>query len=308
MPVECIILVMDACDNCFSPQGFREFTPVLAGNRRRDQLAGIARIDGESQWPALREHLLLPVSSGWHTLALDGTSADPQGTRRAGVAVPVRIWPAGCSADWRRCATHERGASLQPFAEFLLRGQLVRQSAAPHVVRWVRRFLTRQASDEPSADQVRRFCDDLARHGAVEDWQVRQAEQTLRLSFVNVPPTTELASAASGAVNEQDGTRPLAALEQLRLRVRTRLDSARTEGTSTDWVRRILEDLVGQEGIPRPRVESGSVHNDVTHLAVRHGMSAGTQNQACYAILILVPLGAWRERGGQSAHGTSHAR
>ena len=59
--------------------------------------------------------------------------------------------------------------------------QLVRQSAAPHVVRWVRRFLSRQASDEPLADQVRRFCDDLERHGGVEDWQVRQAEQALRI-------------------------------------------------------------------------------------------------------------------------------
>jgi hypothetical protein len=50
----------------------------------------------------------------------------------------------------------ELEASLQQFGEFLLKGQLVRQSAAPHFVRWVRRFLSCQASDEPLADQVRR--------------------------------------------------------------------------------------------------------------------------------------------------------
>ena len=63
----------------------------------------------------------------------------------------------------------ELEASLQQFGEFLLNGQLVRPSAAPHFVRWVRRLLSRQASDEPLADQVRRFCDDLERHGGVED-------------------------------------------------------------------------------------------------------------------------------------------
>jgi len=52
----------------------------------------------------------------------------------------------------------ELEASLQQFGEFVLKAQLVREKAAPYCVRWVRRFLTRPASDEPLADQVRRFC------------------------------------------------------------------------------------------------------------------------------------------------------
>jgi hypothetical protein len=103
-------------------------------------------------------------------------------------------------------------ASLRQFGEFLLKGQLVRQSAAPHVVRWVRRFLPRQASDEPLADQVRRFCDDLERHGGVEDWQVGQAEQALRIYFVNFLARPDWhRRPASAVVDEQGGTRPLAA-------------------------------------------------------------------------------------------------
>jgi len=50
----------------------------------------------------------------------------------------------------------ETESSLQQFGEFLLKRQ-----------------------------PVRRFCDDLERHGGTEDWQVRQAEQTLRIYFVN---------------------------------------------------------------------------------------------------------------------------
>jgi hypothetical protein len=51
----------------------------------------------------------------------------------------------------------ELESSLQSFGEFLLKAQLVRPTAAPYFVRWVRRFLSRPASDEPLADQARRF-------------------------------------------------------------------------------------------------------------------------------------------------------
>ena len=57
----------------------------------------------------------------------------------------------------------ELETSLQQFGEFVLKAQLVKDKAAPYCVRWVRRFLTRPASDEPLADQVRRFCEELER-------------------------------------------------------------------------------------------------------------------------------------------------
>lgn len=42
---------------------------------------------------------------------------------------------------------HELEASLQQFGEFLLKGQLIRQSTFRYFLRWVRRFPSRQASD-----------------------------------------------------------------------------------------------------------------------------------------------------------------
>jgi hypothetical protein len=55
----------------------------------------------------------------------------------------------------------------------------------------VRRFLTRPASDEPLADQVRRFCESVERDDACQEWQVRQAEQALRIYFVNFLKRTD---------------------------------------------------------------------------------------------------------------------
>ncbi|MGH9382953.1 MAG: phage integrase N-terminal SAM-like domain-containing protein [Vicinamibacterales bacterium] len=182
----------------------------------------------------------------------------------------------------------ELESSLQEFGEFLLKAQLVRPAAAPYCVRWVRRFLSRPASDEPLADQVRGFCEELERSGKSADWQVRQADQALRIYFVNFLKRTDWhRRPTSTVVNEHGSTSPLAALEQLRIRVRTRHYSYRTESTYADWVRRFLGYAAQQQGVPHPRVESEVVRDYLTHLAVRQRVSASTQNQAFCAILFL---------------------
>ena len=182
----------------------------------------------------------------------------------------------------------ELESSLQEFGEFLLKAQLARQTAAPYFVRWVRRFLSRPASDEPLTDQVRGFCEELERGGASEEWQVRQADQALRIYSVSFLKRTDWHQPpASTVVDEQGSTSPLAALEQLRMRVRTRHYSYRTECTYVDWVRRFLHYAGEQQGVPHPRVESEIVRDYLTHLAVRDQVSASTQNQALCAILFL---------------------
>ena len=55
----------------------------------------------------------------------------------------------------------ELETTLPEFGEFVLKAQHVKEKAAPYCVRWVRRFLTRPASDESLTDQVRRFCEEL---------------------------------------------------------------------------------------------------------------------------------------------------
>jgi len=182
----------------------------------------------------------------------------------------------------------ELESSLQSFGEFLLKAQLVRPTAAPYFVRWGRRFLSRPASDEPLADQVRRFCEELERNGGLADWQVRQANQALRSYFVNFLRRTEWnRRPASTVVDEQGCTNGLAALEQLRTRLRTRHYSYRTECTYIDCVRRFIDYAAEQQGVPHPRVASEVVRDYLAHLAVRRHVSASTQNQAFCAILFL---------------------
>jgi len=182
----------------------------------------------------------------------------------------------------------ELEASLQQFGEFVLKAQLMKASAAPYCVRWVRQFLTRPAANEPLADQVRRFCEELERQGACEEWQVRQAEQALRIYFVNFLHRTDWQrQPASTVVDEHGRTNPLAALEQLRTRIRTRHYSYRTECSYADWVRRFFAYVAERQGVPHPRVEPDAVRDYVTHLAMRQRVSGSTQNQALCALLFL---------------------
>jgi integron integrase len=178
-------------------------------------------------------------------------------------------------------------ASLQEFGEFLLGARLVKDRAAPYCVRWVRQFLARPASNGPLADQVRLFCEELERSGR-EEWQVRQAEQALRVYFVNfLKRTAWHRRPASAALDEQGRASPLEALEQLRRRIRTRHYSHRTESSYADWVRRFLAYLAERQGVPHPRVGPDGVRDFLAHLAVHRRVSASTQNQAFGAILFL---------------------
>jgi len=181
----------------------------------------------------------------------------------------------------------ELEASLQQFGEYLLKAQMVRPNAAPYFVRWVRRFLGRPASNEPLVDQVRRFCEELERHGGIQDWQVHQADQALRIYFVNFLKRTDWQKQPGAGADPPDTTNPLTVLDLLRMRLRTRHYSYRTECIYVDWVRRFLRYATERQGVPTPRVEPEGVRDFLTHLAVNRQVSASTQNQAFSAILFL---------------------
>jgi site-specific recombinase XerD len=179
----------------------------------------------------------------------------------------------------------ELESSLQQFGEFLLKSRFVKEAAAPYCVRFVRQFLSCPATDEALVDRVRRFCEDLERTGS-QEWQVRQAEHALRLYFVNFLERTDWHRTSPSPVIDANGqVTQLAALEQLRQRLRARHYSYRTEESYTDWARRFLDYLADRQRLQRPRVDSTAVRDYATHLAVRQQLSASTQDQAVSALL-----------------------
>ena len=101
--------------------------------------------------------------------------------------------------------------------------------------------------------------------GRWQDWQVRQAEQALRIYFVNFLNRADWRRQPGSAVVDKDGrTTPLAALQVLRDRIRTRHYSYRTECSYVDWTRRFFDYLTHRLRDHAPK----TVNNVLTVLSV----------------------------------------
>jgi len=71
------------------------------------------------------------------------------------------------------------------------------------------------------------------------------------------------------------------------LRIRTRHYSYKTECSYAEWVRRFFAYASERQRAPHPLVDTDSVRDYLTYLAVRRQVSASTQNQALCALLFL---------------------
>ncbi len=175
--------------------------------------------------------------------------------------------------------------------EFLLRERIVPEKNAPFLVAWVRRFFN---ADRPRVgmslqDRVRSFVEGLEKSGQVQDWQARQAEQALRVYFFNFLGVKDWASQeglvevrnAAGLVN------PVAALGQMRERLRLKHYSYRTEKTYLEWCGRFFDFAREGRAGDGVRVGEGEVRNFLAHLAMNRRVSGATQNQAFSALLFL---------------------
>jgi hypothetical protein len=153
----------------------------------------------------------------------------------------------------------DRETTLQAFGEFLLRARLVFHKAAPHCVRWVRRFFERPAENLSVAEQVRSFCEALEREGRWQDWQIQQASHALRIYFVNFLKQTNWDRQPPRSVADESGHINVpAALDQMRLRIRTRHYSYQTELSYLDWVRRFLAYAAERQEAEHPKVGRGA--------------------------------------------------
>lgn len=177
---------------------------------------------------------------------------------------------------------------LQKFGEFLLKANLAHEKQAPHFVRWVRKFLRFGGSENSIAERLDQFRERLERAACWQDWQLLQAERAIRVYFVNYLNQTDWNKRPDSEVWDADGrVDPLAALAELRTRLRTRHYSYRTEATYVDWARRLFA-YAGQRGTSaHPSVNVEMVRDFIAHLALQRNVSASTQNQAFNAILFL---------------------
>lgn len=174
---------------------------------------------------------------------------------------------------------------LPEFQKYLLEKNLVPPQNAPFFALWVSRFLDHARRNEFAALEyqetaVLEFLESLKSVNHVQDWQYRQASDSLRLYYFHYLGKTDSRTAkavASRNVND--------VIDETKRLLRLKHYSYSTERTYIQWILRFLE-YVGQTSKKAvSETDTSDFKNFLSHLALKQRVSASTQNQAFNAIL-----------------------
>jgi len=181
------------------------------------------------------------------------------------------------------------------FGRFLLESRMVASGKERYLVHWVRKFSEYRKQLPPAnlnwSEQLPLFLRELNASGSHQDWQVRQADQAVRLYFVN------FLAVFPEMKNPESEDPPLivpcgqdAALQRFREDLRLRSYSRRTEKTYLSWTRQYLRYCAERQPGEVTAISSELVRDFLAYLAMQRKVSASTQNQAFSSLLTFFRL------------------
>ncbi len=178
---------------------------------------------------------------------------------------------------------------LPEFQDFLRSRSLVPAKNTPFYAHWVSKFFafSNRNQELGSNLKVEKFLNQLKSQKKIADWQIKQAEEALRLyfhHFLNGKP----------AVLSPDGSQKGAldvskVLNNMRQALRIRHYSYRTERSYLEWAQRLMDytSEVKKKDVRAAGIDSGDVKDFLSYLALTKRVSSSTQNQAFNALLFL---------------------
>lgn len=181
-------------------------------------------------------------------------------------------------------------AVLPDFQDFLLSQKLAPEKNVPYLANWVSKFLafTNRRGQADTGLLVEEFLDSLEVREDIEDWQVRQAGEALRL-YLNHFKGAEILSTVQGAPGPKgslsDSRKLLAEMKRL---IRLKHFAYNTELAYLDWAERFFAYVrETTKSDPAADLIPEAVQNFLSHLAISQRVSSSTQNQALSALLFL---------------------
>lgn len=176
---------------------------------------------------------------------------------------------------------------LPEFQKFLEEKDLVPQKNVQFFAYWVNRFIgfARDKKIDSSSYQktvIIEFLDTLRSDERIRDWQLRQADDAIRLYYFHYLGTSE--NSISGTAFFDD--LPSLMNEVIRM-IRLLHYSYSTERTYMQWIERFIKYSLQSSGKTIADVTSQDFKDFLSHLAVKQRVSSSTQNQAFNAILFL---------------------
>ncbi|WP_167496627.1 integron integrase [Desulfopila sp. IMCC35006] len=136
-------------------------------------------------------------------------------------------------------------------------------------------------------EQLPLYLKNLSDFGTYQDWQIRQADQAVRLYFSNFlmstsSPEQQNAPLTAGGISTQQE-----ALQHFREGLRLRNYAVRTEKTYIGWVRRYLDYCTTRTSANNETAcTSHYIRDFLAFLAIKRNVSASTQNLAFNSLLM----------------------
>jgi len=179
---------------------------------------------------------------------------------------------------------------LPEFQKFLRTKRIVPDNQIPFCARWVSKFLSfiNKNSFAKTDIALIQFIDFLNKNNDLPDWQIKQAENAVRLYVDNFSAGDVAKVLPQVAQSEPgNGLEFKAAEGKIREAMRLRHYSYSTEQTYVEWCRRFYAWLAETGVGAVPVIRSEHVREYLSHLAMRQRVASSTQNQAFNALLFL---------------------
>ncbi len=180
---------------------------------------------------------------------------------------------------------------LPEFQDFLRSRRLVPEKNVSYYANWVSKFLV-FSNNHRQLDLnslVAEFFHSLKLEKNIADWQIKQADEAVRL-YLHHFKGDEIIQKAYGTAHPGKSFLDLPRiLEEIKRLIRMKHYSYSTERTYRDWAKRFFTYV--QETKKKDDASSVVTQEDVkdflSHLAIKQRVSASTQNQAFNALLFL---------------------
>ena len=178
---------------------------------------------------------------------------------------------------------------LPEFQDFLLSRFLVPAKNAPFYAHWVSKFLAFSNRNQGLGFNLRvqKFLNQLKSQKKIADWQVKQADEVLRLYIHHfLEGKTTVLSPNLPQKGGVDISKTLSGMQQA---IRIKHYSYRTERSYLEWAKRFIDytSKVKKKNIHAAGLDSGDVKDFLSYLALTKRVSSSTQNQAFNALLFL---------------------
>lgn len=182
-----------------------------------------------------------------------------------------------------------KNKTLPEFQNFLISRKLVLEKNASFYAYWASKFLAFSNRNENlSVDlRIKKFSNHLKSQKNISDWQIKQANDALRLyinNFLNGKISTPSPNAPQKRLLDVSKV-----LSEMREAIRIKHYSYNTEQSYLDWAKRFFYYITNEKkkDINSAGFDSDDVRDYLSYLALKKNVAASTQNQAFNALLFL---------------------